>query len=410
MMTKFLPIILACSIAFSAASTELDFVTKAQQLYEAGDKKQAQTLFTQAAEHGNAEAHFRLAYQYILPDEESVYHLQQAAEQGHQQALEYYLDKVFFRAGSIKMSDPKNALATYHKAKQHNTNLSLYDEDRTVQVLTYAAEVPERDSDAFFDIYQVKDEDGDWPFYDVWELAEQASKKGSVFGNPDPELIFWLITRGGEVPAELSYAVTDYYQHWKNDQVVPFNLCQYVTSGSGAGYCADRDAVEQEKRRQSEIASLTEKLPGESHALLERAYKEMEDFVTLKAQQEEMHGGTGRTAWIISSIQEQKDLYLSMLDKAIQGDIEPVSNSLAKTDSQLNATYKKVMNQLKLPSEDYEMPKPEADDVREVQRQWIKHRDATCRLIALVDSTLKEQCLNWITAQRERELQGIITL
>ncbi|MCG9687702.1 lysozyme inhibitor LprI family protein [Vibrio tubiashii] len=408
-MTKFIPIVLGCSLAFSAAATELDLVTKAQQLYEAGDKKQAQTLFTQAAKQGSAEAHFRLAYQYTLTDEDSVHHLQQAAAQGHQEALKYYLDKVFFRSGSIRMSDPKAALETYYKAKQKNPSLSLYDEQEKVQVLTYAAELPERNPDAFFKTYQVEDEDGDWPFYDVWELAEQASKEGSQFGKPDPELVFWLITRGGDVPAELSFAVTDYYKHWKNDQVVPFNLCHYVTSGAGAGYCADRDAVEQEKRRQSELSALTEKLPGESLALLNLAYKEMEDYVTLKAQQEEMHGGTGRTAWIIDSIQSQKDLYLSTLDKAIQGDIEAISTPLSETDSQLNATYKKLMSALKQPSEDYAMPKPQADDVREVQRQWIKHRDATCRLIASVEPQLKEQCLNWITAQREQELQGIIT-
>ncbi|USD34735.1 MULTISPECIES: lysozyme inhibitor LprI family protein [Vibrio] len=408
-MTKFIPIVLGCSLAFSAASTEQELVTKAQKLYEAGDKKQAQTLFIQAAEQGSAEAHFRLAYQYVLPDEESVYHLQQAAAHGHQEALKYYLDKVFFRAGSIRMSDPKSALETYYKAKHKNPRLSLYGEQEKVQVLTYAAEVPERDPDTFFKTFQVEDEDGDWPFYDVWELAEQASKEGGKFGKPDPELVFWLITRGGDVPAELSFAVTDYYKHWKNDQVVPFNLCHYVTSGAGAGYCADRNAVEQEKRRQSELSALTEKLPGESLALLNLAYKEMEDFVTLKAQQEEMHGGTGRTAWIIDSIQSQKDLYLSMLDKAIQGDIEAVSTPLSETDSQLNASYKKLMSALKLPAEDYAMLKPEADDVREVQRQWIKHRDATCRLIASVEPRLKEQCLNWITAKREQELQGIIT-
>ncbi|MDN3685214.1 hypothetical protein QW180_23055 [Vibrio sinaloensis] len=34
---------------------------------------------------------------------------------------------------------------------------------------------------------------------------------------------FWLITRGGDVPAEVSFAVSDYYKHWKkNDQVMPF--------------------------------------------------------------------------------------------------------------------------------------------------------------------------------------------
>ncbi|KEI71450.1 hypothetical protein GV64_12485 [Endozoicomonas elysicola] len=405
-MKKLCPLLLGCCVAFSVNSVETDPVTRANELYEAGNRDQAKSLYTLAAEQGKAEAHFRLAYQYILPDEQRAFHYQQAALQGHQEALEYYLEAVFFRAGSIKMSDPKSALAAYQAAKQQNPNLSLYDEDRSVQILTYAAEVPERDIDAFFDTYQVEDEDGKWPFYDVWELAEQASKEGGIFGKPDPELTLWLITRGGHVPAELSYAVKDYYQHWKNNQVVPFDICQYVTSGDGAGFCARRVADEQEIRRQSDLAALKEQLLGENRALVDVAYKEMEAFVTLKAYQEEMHGGTGRLAWISESIQEQKNRYIEMLEKALQGNIERVATPLAETDNRLNTTYKVVMSKIKQLSSGDEMPKPQ--ELREVQRQWIKFRDATCSLLASIDQQFQEQCLNSLTAQREQQLEDIM--
>ncbi|NOI74274.1 DUF1311 domain-containing protein [Vibrio coralliilyticus] len=407
-MSKRLAIFLSCCVAFPAISAQTDVLERANTLYEQGEKEQAKSLYMVAAEQGSAEAHFRLAYQYILSDQQSVYHYQQAALQGHQEALDNYLEKVFFRAGSISISDPQSALATYQKAKQHNPALSLYDEEQKVQTIRYAAELPERDVEAFFERYGVKDEDGDWPFYDVWELAEQASREGSVFGKPDPELIFWLITRGGWVPAELSYAVKDYHQHWKDNQVVPFDLCQYVTSGSGMGYCAQRIADKQEKQRQSALSSLKAQLSDKYSGLMEAAYNEMTTFVTLKAQQEEMHGGSGRAAWISDSIQEQKNHYLEALEKAVRGNIESVPTPLAETDKRLNATYQEVMNYLKLPSPEYALPKPQSFELREVQRQWIKHRDATCRLVAAPHPSLKEQCLNWLTAQREQQLRDII--
>ncbi|KJY86838.1 hypothetical protein TW84_18640 [Vibrio neptunius] len=407
-MSKRLAIFLSCCVAFPAISAQTNALERANILFEQGDEEQAKSLYMAAAEQGSAEAHFRLAYQYILSDQQSVYHYQQAALQGHQEALDNYLEKVFFRAGSISMSDPKSALETYQKAKQHNPALSLYGEEQIIQTLRYAAELPERDVEAFFEMYDVKDEDGKWPFYDVWELAEQASREGSVFGKPDPELIFWLITRGGWVPAELSYAVKDYYQHWKDNQVVPFNLCYYISSGAGAGYCANRDALEQETRRQSELSALNAQLSGQYSALIEAAYNEMTTYVTLKAQQEEMHGGSGRGAWISESIQKQKNRYLEALEKAVQGHIESVLTPLAETDRRLNATYHEVMDYLKLPSPEYMLPKPQSFELREVQRQWLKHRDATCRLVTAPHPSLKEQCLNWLTAQREKQLRDIM--
>lgn len=240
-MKKTLLILLGCSVTFAALAAETDLVQRANALYESGDTEQAKSLYTSAAEQGSSEANFRLAYQYVLPDEQRIAHFKLAAEQGHEAALEHYLDEVFFRAGSIRLSDPQSALAVFQQAKQLNPNISLYDEESKVQVLTYATQVPNRDVDDFFATYSVKDEDGEWPFYDVWQLAEQASVKGSVFGKPDPELVFWLITRGGNVPAELSYAVKDYYRHWQNDEVVKFDICQYVTSKSGASFCAQRE-------------------------------------------------------------------------------------------------------------------------------------------------------------------------
>ena len=85
----------------------------------------------------------------------------------------------------------------------------------------------------------MKDEDGVPPYYDIWELAEEASK-GGRFGKPDPELVFNLVMRGGSVPDEFESAVNEVYHNWKNGIVMQFCICDHVVSDVGIGYCSVR--------------------------------------------------------------------------------------------------------------------------------------------------------------------------
>lgn len=373
----------------------------AYELYDEGRKEEAKVLFLEAAKNGNAEAHFYLGYAYVLDEEERTFRYEQAALGGHEQALPRYLEAVFLRSESIEKTDPIKALEVYRKAKKLNPNLSFYNEESIVELLNYAAELPPRTKDSFYQQYNIEKSSHS---YHVWELAEQASVKNEVFGEPDPELIFWLIVHGGSVPAEKGAAIEDFYRHWKNGKVVRFDICDYVTSGSGMGYCSSRAAKVAESKRAEALASFTQSIPTDKHALVNKAYKETEQFISLKARLEEMHGGSGRSAWVSGSIQSQKDDYLVFLKKVVDGFSGSVNTKFAETDRQLNKTYKQVMAMLKKAPSYPEIPAPE--ELRKVQRQWIKYRDANTKLLSTLSND-ETDWSNWLTNERVKQLRDL---
>ena len=216
-----------------------EYLLEANKIYESGDKEAARRLYLKAANKGSAEAHFEIAYKYIVTSEESIYHLSEAAKKGHGRALGYALEKLLFRANSLRQADPQGALSLYYQAKKANPNINIYDEANKLKIMKMCAEPKEFDVEKFMKEYGVEDEDGEYPFYDVWELAEEASR-GGRFGEPDPELVFNLVIRGSWVPAEMKYAVEEFYNYWKSDIVKEFDVCDYITSRGGISYCASK--------------------------------------------------------------------------------------------------------------------------------------------------------------------------
>lgn len=392
-------LLLLCFSAFvSALNGESESLDLAYELYDEGRKEEAKVFFLEAAKNGNAEAHFYLGYAYVLDEEERTFRYEQAALGGHEQALPRYLEAVFLRSESIEKTDPARALDVYHKAKKLNPSLSFYNEESIVELLNYAAELPPRSKDNFYQQYKIEKSRHS---YHVWELAEQASVKSEVFGDPDPELIFWLIVHGGSVPAEKGAAIEDFYRHWKNEKVVQFDICDYVTSGSGMGYCSRRAAKIAELKRDEALGLFRQSIPTDKHELLNKAYRETELFITLKAQIEEMHGGSGRSAWVSGSIQSQKDEYLVFLRKVFNGFSGSVNTQFTETDRQLNKTYKQVMAMLKKAPSYPEIPSPE--ELRKVQRQWIKYRDTNNELFKILRGSDKDW-KNWLTKERVNQL------
>ncbi|MBP6911766.1 MAG: sel1 repeat family protein [Candidatus Pacebacteria bacterium] len=213
------------------------YLLQANTAYENGDSELARQLYLKAAQNGNADAHFALAYKYVLPDDENTFHYIEAAKKGHEEALGYALDDLFFRAASLSKANPSLAIEIYQQAKKANPSLQIYDEDTKLKTIQMCVEPGSFDVEAFIKKYNIIIKEND--FYGVWSLAEEASI-GGIFGKPDPKLVFNLVCRGGFVPAELEYAVEDTYRNWKNGIEKKFNICDFVTSGIGAGFCASR--------------------------------------------------------------------------------------------------------------------------------------------------------------------------
>ncbi|MDD5736704.1 MAG: lysozyme inhibitor LprI family protein [Candidatus Omnitrophica bacterium] len=398
-----------CVMFFALAGCSCNYtqdLKQADQTYEAGDRDAAKELYLKAAKKGSPEAHFAIAYKYNVTPEESIYHFSEAAKRGHDEALDYALDALLFRANSLERANPQKALEIYKQAKKANPKIRLYDEDVKLKTIQMSVEPGPFDWKAFCKKYNVTPHD-DEAMYHVWVIAEEASR-GGRFGKPDPKLILQLVSRGGWAPAELEYAVVAVHKNWKSGTTKEFNICDYITSGGGMAFCASRADDQDGKDRNKRLSDIRQKLNANSRKLLDAAYSSAIKFIETKAFNEEGHGGSGRGAWVIGSQMEQKNAYLDLIEKVRSGYKPSPKSSFVEADRKLNETYKKVMAKLKKKADDYNMPR--VDDVRAVQRLWIPYRDANVKLFMAINPAIGEDVWkSWVTEIREKQLKKILS-
>jgi hypothetical protein len=393
-------------VATSCAGGFKKDLAQAEATYNSGDKEGAKEFYEAAANKGSAEAHFSLAHRYIVSHEEQIYHYSKAAELGHEEALEQALDVLLFRANSLTMANPERALELYYIAKERNPSIELFNEEGDLRTMQKCAEAGEIDALEFCQRYSIDPSKEDiW--YGVWKLAEEASM-GGRFGEPDPKLVFQLVARGGNTPAELGYAVRDFYEFWKAGMVVEFNICDYITSGFGMGFCAHRWNEDAEAKRQARILQLSKTLNLNTKRLLSLAYSSAATFVKTKAVNEEGHGGSGRPAWIIESESGQKDSLLELISRISKGytpeDVPPFSES----DSRLSETYHKVRSRLPFIRENWpDYPTPYQLD--KVKKTWPDYRDNMAELFAALNPSLEEtHWRSWLTELRQKQLLRLL--
>ena len=92
--------------------------------------------------------------------------------------------------------------------------------------------------------------------------------------------------------------------------------------------------------------------------------------------------------------------YRQCADGTTQGIVECVAAQTQVWDQRLNAAYQELMNQ-------------QSDErraaLRDVQRLWIRYRDANCGFYAAAEGTISRiataECLRVMTAQRALELE-----
>jgi len=384
-----------------------DLVEQANKLHKAGDKKKAEQLYLKAAAQGNADAHFALAYTYVRSQEEYIFHYGEAAKRGHSKALFYVFEKMLFRGNSLTRVDPQKAYHIYQAAKKSNPALGQQEgEGSNIDVIKKCMEVGPFDGQAFMDKYGLTKEklDGN---YEIWQLAEEASR-GGRFGDPNPELTFQLIIRGGHVPAEFTLAALAAYKNWKNNQVWHFDICDFITSGQGGALCSFRKRQVFENEFDEKFSKLKSRLDIDTQKLLNAAFKVAAEFFQMKTWKEEGHGGTGRITWENESMEEKKADYLAFFDSIIDGVAVDTITSNTDWDKELNTTYKEIMRQLKanpVMGHNYSIT---AEGVRKVQRLWIPYRDKSAKLYAVIVPSIKEEAWrNWLTKIRTKQIMLI---
>lgn len=409
MCTGLLMVMALATGSFAQESQAL--VAQANKAFVSGNAEAAKSLYLKAVAMGSADAHYWLAMRYPLTRKEKVYHYTEAAKGGRAEALTAVLDMFLFRANSLTETDPQEALDCYNEVKKVNPNMKDgYYGEEGARTLKMCAEPRGFDGQQFMKKYGVETK-GAQPYY-IWELAEEASR-GGRFGKPDAELVFNLVMRGGFAPAELISAVQDTYKNWKKGRARKFDICEYVTSGYGQGYCAARETDEKEEKEDARLTELRARLGKNSRKLLDRAYDWATRFFDEKAGNEEGYRcGTAHTAMVLSSEAEHKDQYLTLVEKVLKKQFRPSpEDSLEVADQKLNRAYRDLLIALKKGEESARPCIPAQDEIKAVQRLWVAYRDASVKLFISINPAVNEKTWkSWLTETRRKELESALEL
>lgn len=380
---------------------------KANTLYDAKQYDEARVWYEKAAEEGSADANFYLAYRYTHPEEVTKNYYVKAAKLGHSEALSHALEYMFFRTSDLVFVDPIEALNLYRQVKALHPTISFFNEVEALKTLEIAASIPKFDGAAFIEKYNLEADDDFNSGYYIWELAAAASR-GERFENPSSELVMQLIVRGGFVPGEVEGAIQDYYAAMNaSDTLVEFRVCDYVTSGMGLTYCAQKWEVEEQERLADEIQKL-KVFFGLKNSLLDSAYMATMRFLDAKVWNEEGHDGSGYAMWAQSSLSEQREEYLVFLSELRDNHLPSVANSFKVNDKRLNVNYKNIMNELKRNPIYRNRYTIDAEGFRETQRLWISYRDRnTALLIAISNRKDEDFWNNYFTVKRLEEFETL---
>jgi len=372
------------------------------------NREEAKEYYIKAANNGSADAHFYLAYRYVVTQEDAIYHFSEAARKGHERALGYALDYLFFRGNNLILSNPKEALSLYYTVKNINPDIKLYDEENKLEVLKIASLFDLLDGEEFINKYNLKDNSSG---YYIWELAEKASH-GEIFENPSSDLVMQLIIKGGHVPAETQLAVKDYYSLMStSNDLVPFSLCNYITSGFGQGYCASKYYDEWILELKKEIDHLSYILDLPNISLINDAYEATIKYIEDKAFYEEGHDGSGFVAWAYESIIDQQRSYLDLIRAINNGYIPEISGLYESNDKVLNEKYNDLLNKLELSPIRGMRFSVSDEDLRHVQRLWISYRNVNTELfmhLSKIDD--RSFWYNYFTVERIKDFDYLQVL
>jgi hypothetical protein len=285
------------------------YLSRANTEYESGNRDLAKKYYLQASKYGAADAHFFLYYRYNVPPAQTLYHLEQAAWLGHGEAIGALFEKRFTRPENLFIGDPYAALWLYLR---HRKDGKLKSKSEYFSTLEKCVEVGPLEAKGFLIRIDEIDEfraslD---KIYTGWQLAERAAA-GEFSAAADPRLALQIVCRSAEVPRELISAVDFLHEQWKADTPAPFNLCNHITSAMGGGFCGARATRLAERGFELRLRELQGKLSEPDQEQLDVAVTTGFAYIEQKADTEELHGGSGRSGWVHSSIRSQKNLMLA---------------------------------------------------------------------------------------------------
>jgi len=378
-------------------------IHEADRLLRTGQKDRARPLFEALAARGNAEAHFVLAFHYDSDAVTRLRHYEAAALGGHEEAFRRYVVASMYGMG-VDRPPARRVLEVCRKVRMTYRLAVSDDEQKAIVALETVADVPALDVGAFERRTGVDLRAASEGLYGIWSMAEEASRDGR-FGKADPTLTMQLILLEGPARVEMDDAIRDYLPRWRAGLPHPFDLCDHVSSGLGAGFCADLKARKQEKIRAAKLARFRGGLEPRVAALLYAASAAHEKFATLRADHEQGFFGSARASFAIESVQEQREEFLRRVVGAGKGKHGPKPQPFRTTDAALNSAWRDLLRKVRASPEDALSYNVSEEGLRATQRAWLRHRDAVAALLAALDPTLTEdQHRSRLTAERTRQL------
>ena len=388
------------------ACSSAGHIHEADRLLQAGKMKQAKPLFEALAARGNAEANFVLAYHFDTDAVIRLRHFEAAALAGHEDSFRRYVVDAMYEMGLDRPS-ARRVLEVCKKVLETYRFPLSEDEQKVISLLEKVADVPNLDVDAFARRTGVDLRAAFKELYGIWMLAEEVSRDGR-FGKADPTLTMQLILLELVPSAEMDNAIDDYLPRWKAGRPHAFDLCQYITSGTGSGFCSERRAIELEKIRTTKLKRFREALKPGVGALLDSASVAHGKFAMLRAVHEQGFFGSARASFAIDSVQEQREEFLGLVVGAgkVKGGAKP--QLFRATDDALNRAWRNLLKKVRASPGDasvYNLSNISEEGLRATQRAWLRYRDATASLLAALDPALtKEQYRSRLTAERTEQL------
>lgn len=112
---------------------------------------------------------------------------------------------------------------------------------------------------------------------------------------------------------------------------------------------------------------------------------------------------------------EHKKAYLALIEEINKGTDLAVPSKNSDYDKLLNETYQQLIAKLKKSPIAVSMGANnttiEADDIRQVQRVWLKYRDSSAKLFARIDPSIDENAWKrWLTKKRVEEFKDMFAL
>ena len=351
--------------------------------------------------------------------EEQVQRYEAAARAGDLDALSYYLDALVFRANSVTKADPERAYAFLselleerRRTPQGNESEHFWSRyEEALQHLRMAAEAGPFDGHAFLAHHGLDSPDALLGMYGVWQWAEQAAR--GEFGDPDPDLIFQLVIRGGEVPGEWEFAVAELYPKWKAGQPFAFDLCHYVMSGMGLGFCNHRRALEQDRELRELLERIALTLPPSDSRLPVEVYEAAMTFFRLKAQHEEGH--TGADIWRArhreGSVMRHKDRFMEWLEARTDLRLPADPPDIDQVEADVLAVLDELPGAIAADTYWPEYYEITWEGIQETHEAWHRMRRLTLRLLhTMGGQEFAEQWQAELYAERLKHLQSTLSV